>query len=141
MIFFQNNLVPLFLLGSLVPFAMVEGKQHLRRRAQQQCIPNLASINRHLDSFTFVLLEFEKTAQSFLNINTNIGPDINGTLFADVYNSLVSCSQTGAVRSIDDVEEFRPLAVYVNNTDDTNPTMLLQVNNFFCNSCGSDDNW
>eukprot|EP00534_Pseudo-nitzschia_fraudulenta_P012423 CAMPEP_0201202110 /NCGR_PEP_ID=MMETSP0851-20130426/164323_1 /ASSEMBLY_ACC=CAM_ASM_000631 /TAXON_ID=183588 /ORGANISM="Pseudo-nitzschia fraudulenta, Strain WWA7" /LENGTH=283 /DNA_ID=CAMNT_0047489909 /DNA_START=192 /DNA_END=1040 /DNA_ORIENTATION=- len=127
-----KTLLSALLLLSVFPFSSVEGEQNLRRNVRDRCTPDPPTRRSEEDSFVFVLLEFEKN-----NLNDLFVPFVNGTLFVETYNSLVSCSQLGAFRSIDNATEFMPQAFFLGESKTgPPPTTLLRIERLECNSCG-----
>lgn len=139
----KKNLTSLLLLGSLLSaFSQVEGKnQFLRRRTNELCTP-FENRRDEQDLFTFILLEFEQD-----NLNSQYVPNVSGDQFVETYNSLVTCDQVGAIRAIANADEFKdgtdlaaPRAVYFDLENQGGPTtVLIELSNFFCNSCGQEN--
>jgi hypothetical protein len=93
-----------FVLGSIAPFVVQGrggggGQQFLRRNALQQPICNpIIDNDQRDDSSIFVILELKGVANVSDTIANSIA--VNNT-FVNAYDTLVSCTQEGATRSME----------------------------------------
>jgi len=110
--------------GSIL--APVASSFQLRRRNQQQCDPFQPDDLPCVDSL-FVLLELKENSDDYSNLEQ---------AFMKTYNNAVSCSQTGADRSINSVTVLDDAKLEQN--DQFNGTSLLLEIDLSCNSCGQD---
>jgi len=143
----NNKILSLILLGSFAFILAVaereEQKQFLRRKAPELCTPFFPRQSVE-ESFTYIVLEFENRHNNSLH-----APYVNGTQIAEIYNNLVDCrkpppnqfeEQFGAIRGISNTNEFMPKALPVEEEDILDfPKVLIEIGNFYCNSCGIND--